>query len=102
MNLPPISANMQVGQKLLGRYICAGYHPQRINFGGLPGTLYVSDGRPLPNPMPVTEIRAISGERYDVIFEPTQPGEYIISTDIIHWITGEVLGTAKTNVVVTA
>lgn len=102
MNLPPISASMQVGQKLLARYICAGYHPQRINFGGLTGTVYISDGRPLPNPVQVQEIKAISGERYDVIFEPTEPGEYIISTDIIHWITGEVLGTARTNVVVTA
>ena len=72
----------------------------RQDLGGLPGKVYVSDGRPLPNPMPVSEIRAISGERYDIIFEPTRAGEYIISTDIFDWITGEVLGTAKTNVVV--
>ena len=102
MNNPPISANVKVGQKLLARYICAGYHPQVINFGGLTGTVYVSDGRPLPTPQNVTSLRAISGERYDIIFEPTEPGEYIISTDIRDWITGEVLGTAKTNVVVTA
>ncbi len=102
MNREPISATVQVGQKLLGRYICAGYHPQKINFGGLTGKVYISDGRPLPNPIEVTELRACSAERYDIIFEPTEPGEYIISTDIIHWITGEVLGTAKTNVIVTA
>lgn len=100
MNLPPISANVQVGQKLLARYICAGYHPQRINFGGLIGKVYISDGRVLPNPIEVTELRAISGERYDIIFEPAEPGEYIISTDIIDWVTGEVWGTARTNVVV--
>ena len=102
MNVAPISATVQVGQKLLARYICAGYHPQRINFGGLTGTVYISDGRPLPNPIQVTEISAVSAERYDVIFEPTEPGEYIISCDVLDWITGQVLGTVKTNVVVIA
>lgn len=100
MDAPPISARVQVGQKLLARYICAGYHPQRIRFGGLTGTLYISDGRPLPNPVQVTELRAHSGERYDIIFEPTIPGEYIIEAYVIHWITGAVLGTVHTNVTV--
>jgi len=97
---PPISADIQVGQKLLARYICAGYHPQRIDFGGLTGTVHVSDGRVLPNPVQVTGLRAHSGERYDIIFEPTQPGVYIVSTDIIHWVSGEVLGTARTRITV--
>ncbi len=100
MNTPPISATVQVGQKLLARYICAGYHPQRIRFGGLTGTAYVSDGRLLPNPVQVTELRAHSGERYDIMFEPTTPGEYIIEADVIHWISGAVLGTVRTKVTV--
>jgi len=102
MDAPPISATVQVGQKLLARYVCAGYHPQRIRFGGLTGTVYVSDGRPLPKPVQVTELRAHSAERYDIIFEPTTPGEFIIEADVIHWITGDVLGTVKTKVTVTA
>ncbi|MDT8453055.1 MAG: multicopper oxidase domain-containing protein [Gammaproteobacteria bacterium] len=102
MNLSPISATVQVGQKLLARYICAGYHPQHIDFGGLTGTVYISDGRELPNPVQVTELKAVSAERYDIIFEPTQTGEYIISCDVLDWITGDVLGTVKTNVIVTA
>lgn len=89
-----------MGQKLLGRYVCAGYHPQQIRFGGLTGTVYISDGRPLPNPVQVTELRAHSGERYDIIFEPTETGEYIIEADVIHWISGDVLGTVKTKVTV--
>jgi FtsP/CotA-like multicopper oxidase with cupredoxin domain len=100
MDLAPISATVQRGQKLLARYICAGYHPQRIRFGGLSGKIYASDGRPLPNPVSVTEIRACSAERYDIIFEPTSTGEYIIETDIIHWVTGAVLGTTRTNIIV--
>ena len=101
MNLPPISATVQRGQKLLARYICAGYHPQKIRFGGLTGKIYASDGRPLPRPVSVTEIRAASAERYDIIFEPTERGTYLIETDIIHWVTGEVLGTTRTSITVT-
>lgn len=100
MNTPPISATVQRGQKLLARYVCAGYHPQKIRFGGLTGTIHSSDGRPLPNPVQVTEIRAASAERYDIIFEPTETGTYLIETDIIHWVTGEVLGTTRTSVTV--
>jgi len=101
MNAPPISATVQRGQKLLARYICAGYHPQKIRFGGLTGKVYASDGRPLPNPVSVTEIRAASAERYDIIFEPTETGTYLVETDIIHWVTGEVLGTTRTSITVT-
>lgn len=100
MNLPPISATVQRGQKLLARYICAGYHPQKIRFGGLTGTVHISDGRILPKPIQVDGLRACSGERYDIIFEPTQRGTFLIETDIIHWVTGEVLGTTRTSITV--
>ena len=101
MNNPPISGAIKVGQKLLARYVCAGYHPQQVHIpAGLKATIYLSDGRPLPNPVGTTGFRAISGERYDMILEPTQPGNYVVSIDIKDWITGKVWGTAKTNVVV--
>jgi len=98
MNAAGVAATVQRGDKLLARYICAGYHPQRMRFGGLTGKIYASDGRPLPNPVSVTEIRAASAERYDIIFEPTSRGTYVIETDIIHWVTGQVLGTTRTSV----
>ena len=102
MNLPPISANMTVGQKCLGRYVCAGYHPQHVRIpAGLNAKIYISDGRALPTPVSTTGFKAISGERYDLILEPTQPGEYVVEFDVVDWITGNVWGTARTNVVVT-
>lgn len=100
MNAAGVAATVQRGDKLLARYICAGYHPQRIRFGGLTGKIYASDGRPLPNPVSVSEIRAASAERYDVIFEPNERGTYLIETDIIHWVTGDVLGTTRTSITV--
>ncbi|MDF1884264.1 multicopper oxidase domain-containing protein [Sulfurimonas sp. SAG-AH-194-C21] len=102
MNVASISATVKIGEKLLARYVCAGYHPQHIKFGGLTGTVYLSDGRELPNPIQVTELKAVSAERYDVIFEPTEVGEFIVTCDILDWITGNVLGTIKTNIIVTA
>jgi FtsP/CotA-like multicopper oxidase with cupredoxin domain len=98
---PSVAVTMTVGQKLLVRYICAGYHPQEMRFGGLTATLVMSDGRPLPSPVQVTKQRAISGERYDFIIEPSEPGVYIVETDIIDWVTGDVWGTAKTSITVT-
>jgi len=101
MNLEPISATIQLGQKLLARYICAGYYPQHLRFGGgLTGTIYQSDGRPLPNPVTVSSIRAAAAERYDIIFKPTKRGTYLIETDILDWITGAVLGTTRTSITV--
>ncbi|MDH5180781.1 MAG: multicopper oxidase domain-containing protein [Gammaproteobacteria bacterium] len=101
MNLPPISANMRMGQKCLARYVCAGYHPQRIRIpSALNPKAYISDGRALPRPMNASSFKAISGERYDIILEPTRTGNFVIEFDIVDWITGRVWGTAKTNVVV--
>ena len=100
LTAPGVAVNMSVGQKLLVRYICAGYHPQEMRFGGLTATLVMSDGRPLPNPVQVTKQRAISGERYDFIIQPTQAGVYVVETDIIDWVTGNVWGTARTSITV--
>lgn len=100
MNAIPIAAVMDVGQTLFARYICAGYHPQEIRFGGLTGNVVISDGRVLPKAMPAKKLRACSGERYDILFTPTEPGVHVIETDIIHWITGEVLGTTRTSITV--
>jgi FtsP/CotA-like multicopper oxidase with cupredoxin domain len=95
-----VAATVQRGQKLLVRYVCAGYYPQRVRFGGLTGTVYMSDGRPLPNPYQATEIRAHSAERYDIIFAPTQTGTYTITFDVMHWVTGQVVTSGKTRITV--
>ena len=98
MNAPGIAVDMNVGQRLLVRYICAGYLPQSVHFGGLNVEIIASDGRPLPKPVTVTQIDVVSAERYDVIIQPTQPGNHIVEIDIKDWITGEVLGTARTRI----
>ena len=97
---PGVAVTMQKGQRLLVRYICAGYHPQQIRFGGLTAEVVGADGRQLPQSIQATHLDAVSAERYDCIFQPTQTGDHIIEIDIRHWITGKVLGTARTRITV--
>lgn len=98
---PRAAVTMNMGQRLLIRYICAGYLPQQIRFGGLTAEVVASDGRPLPQSFLTTQINAVSAERYDCIIQPTQAGIYTVEIDIRHWITGQVLGTARTRITVT-
>ncbi len=97
---PRVATTVEVGQTLLVRYICAGYLPQRIRFGGLTASIVMSDGRALPRPVEVTSLEAGSAERYDLIFQPTQTGVYEVTVDTLDWVTGEVLGTARTRITV--
>ena len=99
--LTKMAVNMTVGQTALVRYICAGYYPQKIDFGGLTASVVASDGRPLPTPWSTTSIEASSAERYDCIFTPTTTGSYTVTVQYLHWITGAVLGTARTRINVT-
>lgn len=98
LTAPGVAVNMNRGERLLVRYICAGYMPQRIRFGGLTATVVASDGRPLPQSIQVTQLEAVSAERYDCILTPTRSGTYTVEIDINHWITGQVLGTARTRI----
>ena len=100
LTAPGVAVNMNRGQRLLVRYICAGYLPQQIRFGGLTATVIASDGRPLPQAEQVTKLDAVSAERYDCIITPTTRGTYTVEIDIKHWITGKVLGTARTRITV--
>ncbi|MHB9117491.1 MAG: multicopper oxidase domain-containing protein [Burkholderiales bacterium] len=98
LTAPGIAVNMTLGQTLLVRYICAGYFPQRITFGGLTATVVASDGRPLPTPIYPTSIEACWAESYDCILKPTATGTYTVTVEFMHWITGAVVGTARTRI----
>jgi FtsP/CotA-like multicopper oxidase with cupredoxin domain len=97
---PGVAVNMQKGQRLLVRYINAGFHPQKIEFGGLTASVVASDGRPLPQPWQAQSIEAHSAERYDCIFQPTTTGTWTVTVTFYHWLTYKVLGTAKTRITV--
>lgn len=99
--LTAMALNMKVGQTALIRYICAGFHPQKIDFGGLTVSVVASDGRPLPAAWNTTSIEASSAERYDCIYKATTTGSHTVTVQFIHWLTGKVMGTARTKINVT-
>ena len=98
---PRVAVDMNAGQTLLVRYLAAGYYPQRITFGGLTATVVASDGRPFPNAVQMDHIDAVAAERYDCLLTPTTPGTYEVTVEFLHWVTGAVLGTARTRINVT-
>jgi len=97
---PAVAVNMTLGQTLLVRYICAGFYPQKISFGGLTASVVASDGRPLPAVWNTGAIEAHSAERYDCIIKPSTRGTWTVTVQFFHWRTGAVLGTAKTRITV--
>jgi FtsP/CotA-like multicopper oxidase with cupredoxin domain len=99
-NAPGISGTFTRGTRVLARYINAGYLPQRIDFGGLTGTVHGSDGRQFPRPISARSLRTHSAERYDIIFDLDERGTYTIETDIMDWVTGRTLGTTRSRIVV--
>jgi FtsP/CotA-like multicopper oxidase with cupredoxin domain len=99
-NAPGVAVDMVRGQTVLARYLNAGYHPQRITFGGLTAEVIASDGRPLPRSINVTSLESHSAERYDLIFRPDRRGTYEIKIEFLHWITGQVMGVARTRITV--
>jgi len=100
LTAPGVAVTMNRGQTLLVRYICAGYLAQRIDFDGLTAVIHMSDGRPLPSPVEVSSIEAVSAERYDCIVTPTQAGSYDVKIDFFDQITNQVTGTATTRITV--
>jgi len=98
---PAVAPTVTVGESLLIRYICAGYLPQRVDFGGLNVNIHMSDGRPLVNPVQTGSLEASSAERYDCIIVPDRAGVFEITIDFLDWVSGAVVGTARTRITVT-
>lgn len=100
LTAPGVAVQMNRGQRLLVRYINAGYLPQRVTFGGLTATVHMSDGRPFPNPIQVQSLETSSAERYDCIFQPQSAGVHEVIIEYLDWVTGETIGTARTRITV--
>jgi len=119
----PVALTMPVGETAYIRLIESTYHPVRVDLGALGASTMVveADGRGLrdgisltglgldhaPQPLgwddwqpgnPRKEIGP--AERYGLIVQPTTPGVYPVEFAFHHWISGEKLGFARTQVTV--
>lgn len=98
---PDTAISCRVGETVLLRLVHAGYLIAKVSFGGLRASVVASDGRPLPSPLRRRSIKIASGERYDLLFTPTEPGTYRAKVRYLNWYEGTVRGIAKTKIKVT-
>lgn len=103
--------NARVGQVVLVRLLDASYGVQEIR-AGLPWTLVSQDGYPFgvppygqysqPRSFEAGEpLRVTAAMRGDALFAPTAPGQFSITIDFFHWVSGKKLYTATTYLNVT-
>ena len=98
---PKTVTRARLGQTILMRHYMGSYHPTRSTFGGLTGTVIASDGRPLAMPFQTQGILSSNSERYDILLRPPARGSYRMRFEFLHWIHGNVLGIAETQIIVT-
>jgi FtsP/CotA-like multicopper oxidase with cupredoxin domain len=87
---PSVVVSAQLGQRVLLRYIMAGYVPQKVKFPAALGPIQVvaEDGRPLPviETLPAgSEILMAPAERYELIFEPQSAGSFPVEVDFFDY-----------------
>ncbi len=75
-NNPDTMINAKVGEKVLIRLINAGYDEHPFHLHGHHFKVIASDGRPLIQPLEKDTINIGSGERYDILVEFEQSGDY--------------------------
>ncbi len=66
----------QLGQRLLIRLVNAGYQWRAMHLHGFHFQVIASDGRPLPQPLVKDTLSVGPGERYDLLVELNQLGQY--------------------------
>jgi FtsP/CotA-like multicopper oxidase with cupredoxin domain len=92
-----------VGQRILLRNLTGAYFPNVVRFpAALNPVVHMSDGEPLPAPMPLpgNVLRTTTAERYDLILTPSAPGTHTVTYEFRHWLTDQLAGTATAHVIV--
>ncbi len=95
---PSVSPTIKLGERLLIRYICAGYLAQRVHFDGLKADIHMANGCILPNAVSTSSIEAMPSECYDCIIQADRKGTFEINVEFLHWKTGQVMGRARTHI----
>ncbi len=86
------------GQVILLRLVNLGYPTAEVTLAGLEFQVVASDGRDLPEPLPVTRLRIGAGERYDCLLSLPQGFAGEAAVDYLDMRGVSVLGQAVTSV----
>ncbi|MBM3547720.1 MAG: copper oxidase [Alphaproteobacteria bacterium] len=79
----------KVGDRLLFRILGTGQFIHPIHFHGPAFTIVATDGHPVPEAARLTKDTVLvgPGERYDVVWTPTRPGQWMLHCHINHHAT---------------
>ncbi len=97
---PYTKVSFGLGQKAYIRILNVGYQWARVRLGGLLFDVVASDGRPMKQVVTTDVWELGPGERYDLLLSSTQPAAVDATVDYLDDYSGDVLGTAKTRILV--
>jgi hypothetical protein len=79
------------GQRLRLRFISIGQLAHPMHLHGMPFKIVATDGHPVPEAAQLTKdtVNVAPGERYDVEFVATEPGQWMLHCHILHHATND-------------
>lgn len=83
--------NVKQGQRVRLRFIGIGQFVHPMHLHGLPFKIVATDGHPVPEAAQLTKdtVSIAPGERYDVEFIATEPGQWMVHCHILHHTTND-------------
>lgn len=81
--------NVRVGQRVRLRFASIGQFVHPMHLHGMPFKIVATDGHPVPEVAQLTKdtISVAPGERYDIEFVVTAPGQWMLHCHILHHTT---------------
>lgn len=83
--------NVKKGQRVRLRFINIGQFVHPMHLHGVPFKIVATDGHPVPEAAQLTKdtVAVAPGERYDVEFIATEPGQWMVHCHILHHTTND-------------
>jgi len=116
IDAPDVAIEAELGETVLLRLISATYFPVEVDFGLLNPLVIESDGRALRDTVDLSGLgrrgqfatarwsevdqQLAPAERYGMLIKPDARGTYPVEARFRHWITGEIVGIARTTVTI--
>lgn len=101
LNDNTVKFNFETNQTVLLRLLNSGYMIHSYKFNGLNAVAIASDGRPLPIQEQIDSLYVLPGERYDVLINSGNPGNFNIALQFLRLYKEQLSGTINVPVVVT-
>jgi len=85
------TVNVKVGQRVRLRFIGIGQFIHPMHLHGFPFKVVSTDGHPVPEAAQLTKdtLSIAPGERYDIEFVATEPGQWMLHCHILHHTTND-------------